>query len=164
MALLALPEAKRESFLSEQHEINGEKKQVGDMSVREIQTAIRAQTKPSEEPAGDSTESAETAGEAHTASERPDNDSETTDKFMRFLPILNSDTSPKPEEQREPEGLGALASDIESANNQLDSILKILESQVAAGMIHGKIADDLRSLHKKVQKCLNLAALEVPSN
>ena len=168
LALLALPGAKRETFLNELHEVNGEQKLVGDMSVRELQTAIREQTKPPEKPAEDTAGSAGTTNEADTASEEPNNDSKDADKHMKLKPVLNdpddSDAKPRSEEPSEPEGLGVLVSDIESANNQLDSILKILESQAAAGMIHGKIADDLRSLHKKVQKCLNLAALEVPSN
>lgn len=168
LALLALPEAKRETFLSEQHEINGEKKQVGDMSVREIQTAIRAQTKPSEEPAENTTESGEAKNEADTASEGPDNDSQKANKNMIFMPILSdqdaSDAKTNSEEQSDSVGSELLASDIKLVNNQLDGILKILESQASAGMIHGKIADDLRSLNKKVQRCLSLAALEVPSN
>ena len=168
LALLALPEAKREAFLNEPHEINGELKQIGDMSVREIQTAIREQTKPPEKPAEDTTESVEAIGETDTASEEPNSTSETVNKHTTFKPILNdpddSDAKPNPEEQSDPVDSESLASDIELANSQLDSILKILESQASADMIHGKIADDLRSLNKKVQRCLNLAALEVPSN
>lgn len=40
LALLALPESQRESFISEPHEVNGQQKTVSDMSVREIRRAI----------------------------------------------------------------------------------------------------------------------------
>lgn len=40
LALLALPEAQRESFISEPHEVNGQQKTVSDMSVREIRRVI----------------------------------------------------------------------------------------------------------------------------
>ena len=171
LALLALPKPQRETFLNEPHEVNGEPKLVGDMSVREIQTAIREQTKSHEKPAEDTTESAGITDETDTASKEPNNGSEEANKHMKFRPVLNdpddsdtSDAKPKSEESSEPAGSESLASDIESANSQLDGILKILESQAAADMIHGKIADDLRSLHQKIQKCLNLAALDVSAN
>ena len=41
LQLLALPEAEREVFLSETHEINGEEKSVIDMSARELAQAIK---------------------------------------------------------------------------------------------------------------------------
>lgn len=170
LALLALPEAKREPFLNELHEVNGEMKQVGDMSVREIQTAIREQTKPPEKPAEDTTESVGATSKADTASEEPNNSSEKVIEHKKLKPILNdpddsdaSNAKPNPEEQSDPVGPESLASDIELANNQLDGILRILESQ-AADAIHSKIADDLRALHEKVLRCLSLAAPEVPSN
>lgn len=156
LSLLALPEAQRETFLNELHEVNGKRKSVGDMSVREIRAAIREQTTPLEKPVEDATESTGVTSESDTAFTEASKDS------MNFKPLLNdsdtSDAKPKSEEQSEPEGLETLASDIEAANKQVASILEALESQ-AADVVHGKIADNLRSLHEKVQRCLSLADL-----
>lgn len=41
LALLALPEAEREEFLSETHQVNGEEKAVIDMTSRELEKAIK---------------------------------------------------------------------------------------------------------------------------
>lgn len=41
LALLALPEAEREEFLGETHEVNGEEKTVIDMSARELAQAVK---------------------------------------------------------------------------------------------------------------------------
>ena len=170
LALLALPEAQRETFLNEPHEINGEKKQIGDMSVREIQTAIREQTRPIEQPAEDTTESVSSVGKGDTASDESVKGSEKAKRSMMFKPVLSntddpetSNTKLEPNEQSGSAGSELLASDIESANNQVDNILKILESQVA-GIVQDSIVRNLRSLHEKVQQCLNLAAIEVPTS
>ena len=167
LALLALPDAQREAFLNEQHEINGEQKKVEAMSVREIRTAIREQITPPEKLAEDATKSVGAIGEADTASQ----ECSRVAKMLESLPHLSqvtrdrkiSNTKLQSEAKSKLVGVESLVSDIESVNNQVDEILKFLEAHTTCAA-RNQIVDDLRSLHEKVQKCLKLADLEVQAN
>lgn len=136
LALLALPEAKRETFIGESHEVNGEQKKVSEMSTRELKKAIRAQNE---------------ADQSFTIKKV------YRDKF---------DTSHNHEEEdsktpSRPSNLDGLNTDLASAQKHLNCILAILGGgQVEIPALQDKVTDGLRSLHKTVLECLSLANVE----
>lgn len=141
LALLALPEAQREQFISEPHDVDGTPKKLSEMSVREIRRAIHEQAKPADEADGSSK-------------------AETT---LKFYPIFRDQhTTVILNRQRdmessvEPSDLGILTPDLESLKTHLDSILRILDSQAIDNISQDKISNELQSLHEKIQKCLSL--------
>lgn len=156
LALLALPEAQREKFIAEPHEVNGTSKKISEMSVREIRRAIHEQAKPANET--DSSSKADTLQETT-------GEPETSSSNSKFRPILseprttvipNSQQDAKP--SVEPSDFGILIPDLQSAQTHLDGILRVLESQTVDDAAQDKIANELHSLHEKVQKCLSLVS------
>lgn len=156
LALLALPEAQRESFINELHEVNGKQKAVRDMSVRELHRAIHEKMEP------DKPDNVPVEEDGKIANK----DEKSPSKLLPVVHRKNQGPAGRdcPEKQTEPSGLGKLTADIESAQTYLDSIVKLLERQGADDVGQGQIADDLRSLHNKILQCLNLAKLEIPAN
>lgn len=169
LALLVLPEGQRRMFLSEPHEINGEKKKVDDMSVREMRKVIKDRMKSAEEsveePVEVITESTEAASEVSADyQEQGDGSTETRNYPRPLKPFISDKDGSVVKPERQPESVGdLLESDIESVKSQLDSILKILKSRTT-GDVHDKIVNDLRSLHEIVQECLKLTAFEAETN
>lgn len=145
LALLALPEAQRESFISEPHEVNGQQKTVSDMSVREIRRVIH-EKKPVK------TDNTAVKGDGESSS------------ILHVVHNPNLNNRKSPEIQPKQFDLRVLTDDIESAQTHLDNIMKVLKKQASDDAGQGRIADDLRSLHNKILQCLNLAKLEVPAN
>lgn len=156
LALLALPETQRESFINELHEVNGKQKTVRDMSVRELHRAIHEKMEP------DKPDNVSVEEDSKIANK----DEKSQSKSLLVVHRKNQNLAGQncPEKQTEPSGLGKLTADIESAQTYLDSIVKLLERQGANDVEQGQIADDLRSLHHKVIQCLSLAKLEIPTN
>lgn len=148
LALLALPEAQREAFISEPHEVNGQQKTVSDMSVREVRRAIYEKMEP--------------AQNDNIASK------ETGESSFILKPIYNPNLDPNnyesPEIPPNHSDLGDLTANIESAQTHIDNIMKVLKEQTSDDVGQGRIADALRSLHNKILQCLNLAKLEIPAN
>lgn len=148
LALLALPEAQRESFISEPHEVNGQQKTVNDMSVREIRHIIHEKMEP-----------------AKTDNIAAKGTGESSSKLKTiFNPNLGSNNRKSPEIQPKQSDLRVLTDDIGSAQTHLDNIMKVLNEQASDDIGQGRIADDLRSLYSKILQCLNLAKLEIPAN
>lgn len=167
LALLALPEAQREDFIIEPHEINGTQKKINEMSVREVRRAVREQTKPAKKAveAIVGTQTTQTAQAANGASE------ETGGSLPKLRPVFSDrinrvrpDDQKESESSFEPSDLRELAPDLISAHNHLDGILKILDARATDSVMQDRIADDLRSLHQKIMKCLRLAKLEAPAD
>lgn len=136
LALLKLPEGQREDFINNPHEVNGEQKLIGDMSVREIQNIIREQTKPSQKRQGGFKEDG------------------------TFEPFRREDFEIKPENPSNSSSLEELALNIESAQIHLDGVLKSLKMQIPNGTAQSEVANELRSLYEKILKCLSLIKLE----
>lgn len=148
LALLALPEAQRESFISEPHEVNGQQKTVSDMSVREIRRVIHKEMEP-----------------AKTDNIAAKGTGESSPKLKTiFNPNLGPNERKSPEIPPKQSDLIVLTDDIASAQTHLDNIMKVLKEQASDDVGQGRIADDLRSLHNKILQCLNLAKLEIPAN
>lgn len=156
LALLALPEAQRENFINELHEVNGKQKTVSNMSVRELHRAIHEKMEL------DKLDDVSAEEDGKIANK----DEKSPSKSLLVVHRKNQNLAGQncPEKQTEPSGLGKLTADIESAQTYLDSIVKLLERQGANDVEQGQIADDLRSLHHKVIQCLSLAKLEIPTN
>ena len=150
LALLALPEAQRDSFIAAPHEINGSQKQITDMSVRELKSVIRQQTNPLDKANNVIMESAEAAKDIIN--------SDMVDTSMKFKPLYRKDVTPKPEPLPDP------LTDIKRAQIHLDGILKALESQPSDGEVRNMIADELDSLHQKVVECLRIVKTEAQSD
>lgn len=148
LALLALPETQRESFISEPHEVNGQQKTVNDMSVREIRHIIHEKMEP--------------AKTDNIAAKGTDESSSMLNVVHN--PNIDPNNRKSPETQPKHSDLRVLTDDIESAQTHLDNIMKVLKEQASDDVGQGRIADDLRSLHNKILQCLNLAKLEVPAN
>lgn len=146
LALLALPEAQRESFISEPHEVNGQQKTVSDMSVREIRHVIHEIKKPVK------TDNTAVKGDGESSS------------ILHVVHNPNLNNRKSPEIQPKQFDLRVLTDDIESAQTHLDNIMKVLNEQASDDIGQGRIADDLRSLYSKILQCLNLAKLEIPAN
>lgn len=153
LALLKLPEGQREAFINEPHEVNGEQKLIGDMSVRELQNLIRDQTKPSKE----SSEIAKTTEKTDVAVQKSRVDYKGDGVYE---PFHRKKSKPKSEESPDSSCLEELASDIESAQTHLDGILEVLKSKMPNDFAQSKVADELRSLYEKVLECLCLVKLE----
>lgn len=145
LALLALPEAQRESFICELHEVNGQQKTVSDMSVREIRRVIH-EKKPVK------TDNTAVKGDGESSS------------ILHVVHNPNLNNRKSPEIQPKQFDLRVLTDDIESAQTHLDNIMKVLNEQASDDIGQGRIADDLRSLYSKILQCLNLAKLEIPAN
>ena len=156
LALLALPEAQREKFINELHEVNGKQKTVSNMSARELHRAIHEKMEP------DKPDNVSVEEDSKIANK----DEKSQSKSLLVVHRKNQNLAGQncPEKQTEPSGLGKLTADIESAQTYLDSIVKLLERQGANDVEQGRIADDLRLLHQKVIQCLSLAKLEIPTN
>ena len=156
LALLALPEAQRENFINELHEVNGKQKTVSNMSVRELHRAIHEKMEL------DKLDDVSAEEDGKIANK----DEKSPSKLLPVVHRKNQNPAGQncPEKQTEPSGLGKLTADIESAQTYLDSIVKLLERQGANDIEQGRIADDLRLLHQKVIQCLSLAKLEIPTN
>ena len=156
LALLALPEAQRENFINELHEVNGKQKTVSNMSVRELHRAIHEKMEL------DKLDDVSAEEDGKIANK----DEKSPSKLLPVVHRKNQNLAGQncPEKQTEPSGLGKLTADIESAQTYLDSIVKLLERQGANDVEQGRIADDLRLLHQKVIQCLSLAKLEIPTN
>ncbi len=148
LALLALPEAQRESFISESHEVDGQQKTVNNMSVREIRRVIHEKIKPVKT---DNT-AVKGAGESSSTLNVVHN------------PNLDPNNRKSLEIQPKQSDLRVLADDIGSAQTHLDNIMKVLNEQASDDIGQGRIAEDLRSLYSKILQCLNLAKLEIPAN
>ena len=146
LALLALPEAQRESFISEPHEVNGQQKTVSDMSVRGIRHVIHEKIKPVK------TDNTAVKGAGESSS------------ILNVVHNPNLNNRKSPEIQLKQSDLRVLTDDIVSAQIHLDNIMKVLKEQASDDVGQGRIADDLRSLHNKILQCLNLAKLEIPAN
>lgn len=144
LALLALRETQREEFIREPHEINGTQKTIDNMSVRELRHVIRKNTEP--------------AKPDNMSAKKADKVVDTTKQgSLIFKPVRNPRNLDNSKTLIGPDGFGKLTADIESAQTNLDDILKVLEAQETDLVALGKIAEDLRSLSEKVQKCLSLA-------
>lgn len=156
LALLALPEAQRENFINELHEVNGKQKTVSNMSVRELHHAIHEKMEL------DKLDDVSAEEDSKIANK----DEKSPSKLLPVVHRKNQNPASQdfPEKQTEPSGFGKLTADIESAQTYLDSIVKLLERQGANDVEQGRIADDLRLLHQKVIQCLSLAKLEIPTN
>ena len=156
LALLALPEAQRENFINELHEVNGKQKTVSNMSVRELHRAIHEKMEL------DKLDDVSAEEDGKIANK----DEKSPSKLLPVVHRKNQNPAGQngPEKQTEPSGFGKLTAGIESAQTYLDSIVKLLERQGANDVEQGQIADDLRSLHHKVIQCLSLAKLEIPTN
>lgn len=156
LALLALPEAQRENFINELHEVNGKQKTVSNMSVRELHRAIHEKMEL------DKLDDVSAEEDGKIANK----DEKSPSKLLPVVHRKNQNPAGQncPEKQTEPSGFGKLTADIESAQTYLDSIVKLLERQGANDVEQGRIADDLRLLHQKVIQCLSLAKLEIPTN
>ncbi|MEY8232218.1 DUF3102 domain-containing protein [Oscillospiraceae bacterium 50-16] len=156
LALLALPEAQRENFINELHEVNGKQKTVSNMSVRELHRAIHEKMEL------DKLDDVSAEEDGKIANK----DEKSPSKLLPVVHRKNQNPAGQncPEKQTEPSGFGKLTADIESAQTYLDSIVKLLERQGANDIEQGRIADDLRLLHQKVIQCLSLAKLEIPTN
>lgn len=156
LALLALPEAQRENFINELHEVNGKQKTVSNMSVRELHRAIHEKMEL------DKLDDLSAEEDGKIANK----DEKSPSKLLPVVHRKNQNPAGQncPEKQTEPSGFGKLTADIESAQTYLDSIVKLLERQGANDIEQGRIADDLRLLHQKVIQCLSLAKLEIPTN
>ena len=156
LALLALPEAQRENFINELHEVNGKQKTVSNMSVRELHRAIHEKMEL------DKLDDVSAEEDGKIANK----DEKSPPKLFPVVHRKNQNPAGQncPEKQTEPSGFGKLTADIESAQTYLDSIVKLLERQGANDVEQGRIADDLRLLHQKVIQCLSLAKLEIPTN
>ena len=156
LALLALPEAQRENFINELHEVNGKQKTVSNMSVRELHRAIHEKMEL------DKLDDVSAEEDGKIANK----DEKSPSKLLPVVHRKNQNPAGQncPEKQTEPSGFGKLTADIESAQTYLDSIVKLLERQGAHDVEQGRIADDLRLLHQKVIQCLSLAKLEIPTN
>ena len=156
LALLALPEAQRENFINELHEVNGKQKTVSNMSVRELHHAIHEKMEL------DKLDDVSAEEDGKIANK----DEKSPSKILQVVHRKNQNPAGQncPEKQTEPSGFGKLTADIESAQTYLDSIVKLLERQGANDVEQGRIADDLRLLHQKVIQCLSLAKLEIPTN
>lgn len=156
LALLALPEAQRENFINELHEVNGKQKTVSNMSVRELHRAIHEKMEL------DKLDDVSAEEDGKIANK----DEKSPSKLLPVVHRKNQNPAGQncPEKQTEPSGLEKLTADIESAQTYLDSIVKLLERQGANDIEQGRIADDLRLLHQKVIQCLSLAKLEIPTN
>ena len=156
LALLALPEAQRENFINELHEVNGKQKTVSNMSVRELHRAIHEKMEL------DKLDDLSAEEDGKIANK----DEKSPSKLLPVVHRKNQNPAGQncPEKQTEPSGFGKLTADIESAQTYLDSIVKLLERQGANDVEQGRIADDLRLLHQKVIQCLSLAKLEIPTN
>lgn len=156
LALLALPEAQRENFINELHEVNGKQKTVSNMSVRELRCAIHEKMEL------DKLDDVSAEEDGKIANK----DEKSPSKLLPVVHRKNQNPAGQncPEKQTEPSGFGKLTADIESAQTYLDSIVKLLERQGANDVEQGRIADDLRLLHQKVIQCLSLAKLEIPTN
>lgn len=156
LALLALPEAQRENFINELHEVNGKQKTVSNMSVRELHRAIHEKMEL------DKLDDVSAEEDGKIANK----DEKSPSKLLPVVHRKNQNPAGQncPEKQTEPSGFGKLTADIESALTYLDSIVKLLERQGANDVEQGRIADDLRLLHQKVIQCLSLAKLEIPTN
>ena len=156
LALLALPEAQRENFINELHEVNGKQKTVSNMSVRELHRAIHEKMEL------DKLDDVSAEEDGKIANK----DEKSPSKLLPVVHRKNQNPAGQncPEKQTEPSGFGKLTADIESAQTYLDSIVKLLERQGANDVEQGRIADDLRLLHQKVIQCLSLAKLEIPNN
>lgn len=156
LALLALPEAQRENFINELHEVNGKQKTVSNMSVRELHRAIHEKMEL------DKLDDVSAEEDGKIANK----DEKSPSKLLPVVHRKNQNPAGQncPEKQTEPSGFGKLTAGIESAQTYLDSIVKLLERQGANDVEQGRIADDLRLLHQKVIQCLSLAKLEIPTN
>ena len=156
LALLALPEAQRENFINELHEVNGKQKTVSNMSVRELHRAIHEKMEL------DKLDDVSAEEDGKIANK----DEKSPSKLFPVVYRKNQNPAGQncPEKQTEPSGFGKLTAGIESAQTYLDSIVKLLERQGANDVEQGRIADDLRLLHQKVIQCLSLAKLEIPTN
>ena len=156
LALLALPEAQRENFINELHEVNGKQKTVSNMSVRELHHAIHEKMEL------DKLDDVSAEEDGKIANK----DEKSPSKLLPVVHRKNQNPAGQncPEKQTEPSGFGKLTADIESAQTYLDSIVKLLERQGANDVEQGRVADDLRLLHQKVIQCLSLAKLEIPTN
>lgn len=156
LALLALPEAQRENFINELHEVNGKQKTVSNMSVRELHRTIHEKMEL------DKLDDVSAEEDGKIANK----DEKSPSKLLPVVHRKNQNPAGQncPEKQTEPSGFGKLTADIESAQTYLDSIVKLLERQGANDVEQGRIADDLRLLHQKVIQCLSLAKLEIPTN
>lgn len=147
LALLALPEAQREDFINEPHDVNGKQKTVNEMSVREIHRAIHEKM----EPLQTDNIAAKGTGDPHALK-------------VVHNPNRVSHDGERSETQTKNARLGNITTDIESAQTHLDNILKVLEKQASNVVEQGQLAESLHSIHKKILQCLNLAKIDIPSN
>lgn len=134
LALLSLPEADRQNFINESHEINGKEKKVSEMSTREIKNAIR---------------------EKKRATAKPQ---------TMFKPINRDDyksSAIKLESEPASNSLNDFATNLESARSHLDYIVDFLAEQEENPALLVQYADELRSLYEKTLECIALARLEV---
>lgn len=167
LALLALPEAQREAFINESHDVNGKQKNIQEMSVREVRRAVCKQLNPT-------SETGNTIEDADAVVEEPDTTEVTpgANKTVAPLPVIlnegNAHTSPIDRENSVtlsvPPNLNILTTDLESAQKHMNCILAILGSQTERVDLQDKLADDLRNLHETVLKCLDLAKVELSND
>lgn len=131
LALLALPEAQREDFIKESHEINGTPKTVDKMSTRELKRIIRKQRE----------------------------DAERSEDAQSFKPIQRGAAlCHDVEETVVNNSLHEIGPDLEAAKKHLNSILIYLKEYPANPS--DEAAVELRSLHEQIQECVRLAGLE----
>ena len=156
LTLLALPEAQRERFISETHKIDGTPKSLSEMSVREVRRAIHEQTMP----IGEATH----LSKADTLQEANGEPKPSLPKST-FRPVLSEprttvipNSQQNVESSTKPSDLGTLVPDLQSAQTHLDGILRVLKSQTVDDAAQDEIANELHSLHEKVQKCLSLVS------
>lgn len=140
LALLALPEADRKTFINESHVINGKEKKIDEMSTREIKYAIREKKAASEKPQDG----------VYKKIWRDDNKTIGPDMKQEADTSTESSSS-----------LNNFAHQLESAQSHLDYIVDFLAKQAENPALLDQYADELRSLYKKTSECITLAKLEV---
>lgn len=170
LALLALPESQRETFINEPHNVNGEQKNIQEMSVREVRRAVCEQLKPTSE-TDNATEDADVVVAGPDAIEVTPEANKTDAPSLVFRTVLNdrdghiySNNCENPETLSDPPNLNILTTDLESAQKHMDCILAILGNQTESVDLEDKLADGLRYLHETILKCLNLAKIELPND
>lgn len=124
LILLELPEADREAFINDLHEIDGQMLAVGEMTTRETQKAVRDKCRP-----------VVTNNEPHKTFQPIGRDS------VSNLYNKKRDTLLKPAEE--------LDSEISSAKTHLDCIIDLLAEQKRSTGTYDRFAEDMQSLQKK---------------
>lgn len=133
LILLELPEADREAFINDLHEIDGQMLAVGEMTTRETRKAVRDKCRP-----------VVTNDEPHKTFQPIGRDSVSNLYNKKRNTLLKSAEE--------------LDSEISSAKTHLDCIIDLLAEQKHSAGTYDRFAEDMQSLQKKISQCMDLIA------